>query len=26
VRNIDIPMTPPKVWQVLKEHGAALEE
>jgi aerobic carbon-monoxide dehydrogenase large subunit len=26
VRNIDIPMTPPKVWKVLKEHGAALEE
>jgi carbon-monoxide dehydrogenase large subunit len=25
VRNIDIPMTPPKVWKVLKEHGAALE-
>jgi aerobic carbon-monoxide dehydrogenase large subunit len=26
VRNIDIPMTPPKVWKVLKDHGAALEE
>jgi carbon-monoxide dehydrogenase large subunit len=26
VRNIDIPLTPPKVWKVLKEHGAALEE
>jgi carbon-monoxide dehydrogenase large subunit len=26
VRNIDIPMTAPKVWQILKEHGAALEE
>jgi carbon-monoxide dehydrogenase large subunit len=25
VRNIDIPMTPPKVWKALKEHGAALE-
>ncbi len=25
VRNIDIPLTPPKVWGVLKEHGAALE-
>jgi carbon-monoxide dehydrogenase large subunit len=26
VRNIDIPITPPKVWEVLKAHGAALEE
>jgi carbon-monoxide dehydrogenase large subunit len=26
VRNIDIPLTPPKVWKVLKEHGALLEE
>ncbi len=26
VRNIDIPITPPKVWQILKEKGAALEE
>jgi carbon-monoxide dehydrogenase large subunit len=26
VRNIDIPITPPKVWAALKEHGAALEE
>lgn len=25
VRNIDIPMTAPKVWEVLKEHGANLE-
>jgi carbon-monoxide dehydrogenase large subunit len=25
VRNVDIPITPPKVWQLLKEHGAALE-
>jgi carbon-monoxide dehydrogenase large subunit len=25
VRNIDIPMTPPKVWKALKEHGATLE-
>lgn len=25
VRHIDIPMTPPKVWKMLKEHGAALE-
>lgn len=26
VKNIDIPMTPQKIWTVLKEHGAALEE
>ncbi len=26
VRHIDIPITPDKVWQVLKAHGAALEE
>ena len=26
VRNIDIPMTAPKVWALLKEKGAALEE
>ncbi len=26
VRNIDIPLTPPKIWAVLKEHGVALEE
>ena len=26
VRNIDIPLTPPKVWAILKEHGMALEE
>ena len=26
VRNIDIPLTPRKVWEVLHKHGAALEE
>jgi aerobic carbon-monoxide dehydrogenase large subunit len=26
VRNIDIPMTPMKVWSLLKEHGVLLEE
>ncbi len=26
VRNIDIPMTPPKVWALLKEKGVAVEE
>jgi aerobic carbon-monoxide dehydrogenase large subunit len=26
VRNIDIPITPMKVWALLKEHGALLEE
>ena len=26
VRNIDIPITPPKVWTILHEHGADLEE
>ena len=26
VRHVDIPMTPPKVWAILKEKGAALEE
>jgi len=26
VHNIDIPITPPKVWKILKDHGAALEE
>ncbi len=26
VRHIDIPITPPKVWALLKEKGAALEE
>ena len=26
VRNIDIPMTAPKVWQLLKEKGVAVEE
>jgi carbon-monoxide dehydrogenase large subunit len=26
VRHVDIPMTPAKVWGLLKEHGAALEE
>ncbi len=26
VRHVDIPITPPKVWALLKEHGAALEE
>jgi carbon-monoxide dehydrogenase large subunit len=26
VRHVDIPMTAPKVWALLKEHGAALEE
>jgi carbon-monoxide dehydrogenase large subunit len=25
VRSIDIPMTAPKVWNLLKEHGAALD-
>jgi carbon-monoxide dehydrogenase large subunit len=26
VRNIDIPITPHKLWKVLKDHGAAMEE
>ena len=26
VRHIDIPLTPPKVWAILKEKGVALEE
>ena len=26
IRNIDIPITPAKVWAALKEKGAALEE
>jgi carbon-monoxide dehydrogenase large subunit len=26
VRHVDIPITPPKVWNLLKEKGAALEE
>ena len=26
VRHMEIPMTPSRVWQVLKEKGAALEE
>lgn len=26
VRNIDIPITPMKVWALLKDHGASLEE
>ncbi|MDR3573777.1 MAG: aerobic carbon-monoxide dehydrogenase large subunit [Anaerolineaceae bacterium] len=26
VKNIDIPITPPKVWKILNEHGVALEE
>ncbi|HEX6303872.1 MAG TPA: aerobic carbon-monoxide dehydrogenase large subunit [Anaerolineales bacterium] len=26
VRNIDIPITPPKVWALLKKHGALAEE
>ena len=26
VRHVDIPITPPKVWTLLKAHGAALEE
>jgi len=26
VRHVDIPMTPPKVWALLKEHGGALEQ
>jgi carbon-monoxide dehydrogenase large subunit len=26
VRHIDIPMTAPKVWQILHDKGAALEE
>jgi len=26
VRHIDIPITPPKVWALLKQHGAVLEE
>jgi carbon-monoxide dehydrogenase large subunit len=26
VKNIDIPLTPQKIWAVLKEHGVALEE
>jgi carbon-monoxide dehydrogenase large subunit len=26
VRHVDIPITAPKVWALLKEHGAALEE
>ncbi|MEJ2263910.1 MAG: aerobic carbon-monoxide dehydrogenase large subunit [Anaerolineales bacterium] len=26
VRHVDIPITPPKVWAILNEHGAALEE
>jgi carbon-monoxide dehydrogenase large subunit len=26
VRHVDIPITPPKVWALLKAHGAALEE
>jgi carbon-monoxide dehydrogenase large subunit len=23
VRNIDIPITPPKVWRILQEHGVS---
>ncbi|MBL8056384.1 MAG: carbon-monoxide dehydrogenase large subunit [Anaerolineales bacterium] len=26
VRHVDIPITAPKVWELLKQHGAALEE
>jgi hypothetical protein len=26
VRNIDIPLTPRKIWEVPNEHGATLEE
>jgi carbon-monoxide dehydrogenase large subunit len=26
VRNIDIPLTPRKVWEVLHKYGATLEE
>jgi carbon-monoxide dehydrogenase large subunit len=26
VRNIDIPITPAKVWSILEEKGVALEE
>ena len=26
VRNIDIPLTPNKVWEALNEHGAAMDE
>jgi carbon-monoxide dehydrogenase large subunit len=26
VRHVDIPITPPKVWELLKEKGAATEE
>jgi carbon-monoxide dehydrogenase large subunit len=26
VRHVDIPITAPKVWALLKEHGATLEE
>jgi carbon-monoxide dehydrogenase large subunit len=26
VRHVDIPMTAPKVYALLKEHGVALEE
>jgi carbon-monoxide dehydrogenase large subunit len=26
VRHVDIPITPDKVWTLLKEHGAAVEE
>ena len=26
VRHVDIPITPPKVWALLKQHGAVLEE
>jgi carbon-monoxide dehydrogenase large subunit len=26
IRNIDIPITPPKMWELLKSHGAAVEE
>jgi len=25
VRNVDIPMTPPKIWKILREHGVADE-
>ncbi len=26
VRHVDIPLTAPKIWELLKRHGAALEE
>ena len=26
VRHVDIPLTPPKIWSLLREHGGALEQ